>query len=251
MSQKSFLMFWYFHLYMAGFESCVFYFILVRHALSEGWGCCSGKRIRASFGTRRNEHALPSAAGALPSHSPWHGQKFCCLGLRTDGAICQLELFGTLFCKYDQLGATSSLRLPLWLDLDLQCQTEGNPYISSFLDGKQSENQSKSQVPRSHFICACPKDLRQSLEFYGTRLLATFVAKVLWNKTRIGGCKSCLSAVKSKTDSVISWLIFPYISLVLKYSKWAFLQQLTNNSATSFIFLGSLWGTFIQSSRIV
>lgn len=90
-----------------------------------------------------------------------------------------MELFGTLFCKYDQLGTTSTLRLPLRLDLDLQRQTEGNPYISSFLDRKQSENQREEPVPGSHFTCACPKDLGQSLEFYGSRLLATFVAKVL------------------------------------------------------------------------
>lgn len=161
---------------------------------------------------------------------------------------------GTIWNSFLQIWSAWNykyFKVALRLDLDLQRQTEGNPYISSFLDRKQSENQREEPVPGSHFTCACPKDLGQSLEFYGTRLLATFVAKALWNKTRIGGCKSCLSAVKNKTDSIISWLIFPYISLVLKYSKWAFLQQLTNNSATSIVFLGSLWDTFIQSSRIV
>lgn len=95
--------------------------------------------------------------GALPSHSPRNGQRFCCLGLRTDGTICQTELFGTLFCKYDHLGTTSTLRLPLRLDLDLQRQTEDNPYISSFLDRKQSENQREEPCPRESFHMRMPQ----------------------------------------------------------------------------------------------
>lgn len=79
------------------------------------------------------------------------------MGLRIGGTICQMELFGALFCKYDQLGTTSTLRLPLRLDLDLQRQTEGNPYISSFLDRKQSENQREEPGPRESFHMRMPQ----------------------------------------------------------------------------------------------
>lgn len=57
---------------------------------------------------------------------------------------------------------------------------KGKPYISSFLDHKQNGKQGDvSRSLRVIFMCTCPKDLRESLGFYDTHLLALFVTKAL------------------------------------------------------------------------
>lgn len=139
------------------------------------------------------EFALLSAKWCY-CQPPWHGQRFCRLGLWIDVTIFQVDLIWAVFCKKkDPFGLVVdtgcySAVTHLMRFFYLKCRMKGKPDISSFLDHKQNGKQGEvSRSLRVIFMCACPKDLREWLGFYDTNLLALFVTKALWNKIKISG----------------------------------------------------------------
>lgn len=103
--------------------------------------------------------------------SDWDGEQI--------GPFSRWSYFGLSSENMISFGTTNDLMSSVWLDFYSQCRMEGSPYISSSLDREQNEKQCEEPGPQGSFHMRMPQGSWQPLEFYDTKLLAIFVAKVL------------------------------------------------------------------------